>query len=315
MPENNSHSDKDEIIGKINRAIDKIIILNKSGISDVKRGLDKIQETNEMLPGLYYLRGVFNGDYNPAVWEDTIITGSLPAVNNQLSYVNNDLDGFVKITLSADENANEAQNYLVEKVSSTDYTAGTAISLGVNIENRIQVISPSYEPKYLTQNSEIFSSREQILSDLISILQPYNEEFILMIKGSESALLSNAPDTFSQSAYSMRDCYEKVLKFLAPSDVVKAQPWFEPTQGAPENVSRRSRIKYMLYGSGEYSEESEIARLDDEAGIAKDTLDVCIKRAHLHDPSLTRKEIMATIDLARRSLLRILTLYMQFHSK
>ena len=315
MSKKKSHDDKEEIIGKINQAIDKTNLLKKSGLSDINRGLDKIQTTNEMLPGLYYLQGVFNGDYDPLVWKDTVITGSLPGLNNQLSYVNDDLDGFVNLTLSADEHVNEAQNYFIEKVSSTDYTAGTAISLGVNIENRIQAINPSYEPKYYTQNPDIFSSREQILDDLISILQPYNEEFVLMVKGSESALLSDDPDTFSQSAHSMRECYENVLKYLAPSEVVKAQPWFKPTPGALEKVSRRSRIKYMLYGSGEYSDEVEISRLDDEAGIAKDTLDVCIKRAHLHDPSLTRNEIIANVDLGRRSLLRILTLYKQYHNK
>jgi hypothetical protein len=315
MPQNDFQIDKDKIIDKISRAIEKTNILKKSGISEINRGLDKIQMANGMLPGLHYLQCVFNRDYDPAVWKDTVITGSLPSINNQLSYVNNDLDEFLKITLSADEQSNAAQNYLAEKVSSTDFTAGTAFSLGVNIEYRIHAISPSYEPKYVTQDPEIIPSREKVLGDLLSNLQPYNDEFVIMVKGSESALQSDDPDTFSQSAHSMRECYEEVLRFLAPSDVVKAQPWFEPTEGALEKVSRRSRIRYMLYGSGKHFDESEMDRLDDEAGIAKDTLDICIKRAHLHDPSLTRNEIIGTIDLVRRSLLRILTLYKQYHNK
>jgi hypothetical protein len=133
-----------------------------------------------------------------------------------------------------------------------------------------------------------------------------------MLEGSESALGISTPDSQSQAAHSMRDCFQQLLEQLASSRVVKSQPWFTPTEGAPGGISRRSRLRYMLYGSGENVDARTIQQLDELADIAKDSLDLCIARAHDHDPSLTKEEVILVVDQARNTLLHVLKLYNSF---
>ena len=92
-------------------------------------------------------------------------------------------------------------------------------------------------------------------------------------------------------------------------------PGFEPVAGAPGGVSRRSRLQFMLYGSGENVDEDTIRQLDELAEIAKTSLDLCIARTHGHDPTLTKEEVVYAIDHARNELLNVLKLYNSFRGK
>ena len=136
-----------------------------------------------------------------------------------------------------------------------------------------------------------------------------------MLEGSETALGIDTPDSQSQAAHSMRDCFQQLLEQLAPSKVVESQPWFKPTDGAPGGISRRSRLRYMLYGSGENVDDRTIQQLDELSDIAKNSLDLCIARAHDHDPSLTKEEVLLVIDQARNALLHVLKLYNSFRAR
>ena len=135
-----------------------------------------------------------------------------------------------------------------------------------------------------------------------------------MLEGSEAALLTNTPDSQSQAAHSIRDCFQQLLEDLAPTKVVESLPWFESTEGAPGGISRRSRLRYMLYGSGENIDDGTIQKLDEVSDIAKNSLDLCIARAHERDPSLTKEEVILVVDQARNALIDVLRLYNSFRS-
>ena len=130
-----------------------------------------------------------------------------------------------------------------------------------------------------------------------------------MVQGSEETLFSGAKDSLSQAAHSMRDCFEKVIRELAPSECVKVQPWFLPTPEASDEVSRRSRLRYMLYGSGENIDQLFVKRLDDLAGFALNSLNICIGSAHNHELNATQDQTRLVIDNARYELLIILEAY------
>ena len=301
-------------VENIDQIISKTEMVKKLGQAETKRGLEKIEKADELLCEMNYLRGVFTKDHANEIWNDTIISGSATGIKNQLDFVNNDFKIILEKVNYADTEDIKAHNFFLDTVSSTDGSTDTAVYLGASIEKRIQAISPSYTPSLLELEPKILSSRETILSDLISILRPFGEKYVAMVKGSEVSISSDDPDSFSQGAHSMRDCFEDILKELAPSKIVKSQPWFEETPRAPGKVSRRSRLRYILYGSGENIDHSEIERFDGIAAIAKDALDICINRAHDHDPSLKRGEVRLAIDHARKSLLKILKLYNEFRN-
>jgi hypothetical protein len=132
-----------------------------------------------------------------------------------------------------------------------------------------------------------------------------------MLRGSEEALHNEGTDHLSHAAHSMRDLFQQLIEHLAPSEAVKAQSWFVATPGAPGGVSRMSRLRYMLYGTGENLDEEELRQLDDAAERAKIALDVSIARAHDHDPQLTGAEVELAIEHARFSLLEVLRRYAQ----
>lgn len=302
-------------VENIDQIIPKIEMIKRSGQAEVTRGLEKEQKADELLSEMNYLHRVLTQNHNNEYLNDPTISGSGFDMNNQLVHVNDDFEGILNTVYGSEINDAEVHTRFLNTISSTDSSAGTAVYLGASIEERIQSISPSYTPIFSTQKPNILSSRDTILSELIELLRPFGEKYISMIEGSENSILSDDPDSSSQAAHSMRDCFEEILKELAPSKVVRSQPWFEPTPGAPSNVSRRSRLRYMLYGSGENIDESDIKRYDDIAAAAKNSLDSCIKLAHDHDLSLTREETCLAIDQSRRSLLIILKLFNEFWNK
>jgi hypothetical protein len=129
-----------------------------------------------------------------------------------------------------------------------------------------------------------------------------------MIRGSEEALARDHPDALSQAAYSMRDCFQQLIEHLAPSEAVKVQPWFQPVSGPPDGVSRRQRLRF-IYRSGDSVDERTLTSLDNLADSAVNSLDLCIARAHQHDPELTREEVRLSIDQGRHALIRVLKLH------
>ena len=193
--------------------------------------------------------------------------------------------------------------------SHTGTTAGSALYLSAQIERRFESQVSNYTLVMNTVSPEAVGSRDETFRRLGEILRSFDPKYINMLEGSEEALQKDGPDHLSQAAHSMRDLFQQIIEDLAPSEAVKQQPWFEPTPGSPTGVSRRSRLRHILYGSGAYFDEADIRQLDEAATTAKTALDLCIARAHDHDPELRTIEVELAIDHARFALLQVLKRY------
>jgi len=293
----------------------KIKAVKEEGQAETKRGIEKIQKADELQREVDYLAHVYFQAHDPQHWGDEIVTQSGIMMTNRIKLFDEDLSTIQDYATSAKVVNEDNHRHFLSAVLTSGSSAGTAVYLGASVENRFRAIEPTYklapealEPKRLT-------SRETLFSDLKSILKPFGEKYVAMLEGSEAASANDNPDSQSQAAHSMRDCFQMLIEQLAPNKVVESQPWFVPVEGPPAGISRRSRLRYMLYGSGENIDDGLIQRFDELADIAKISLDICIARAHEHDPSLTKEEVRLGIDQARNSLVQILELYNNLRSQ
>jgi hypothetical protein len=287
----------------------KILATKKAGQLEAKRGLEKLKKANKLQQEADYLSRVLSQQHPSTCWEDPVISGSAIMLENRIALFDNDMDRIQSIACASNETDEALHKQFLGSVESSDSSAGTAIYLTASIERRLQKIEPFYQPTLDANKPERLTSRLTTLEELKSNLISFDSKYIAMVDGSEITLSAESPDCLSQAAHSIRDCFQQIIEDLAPSSVVNLQPWFTSTNGAPGGVSRRSRLMYILYGSGENIDEREIQRFDELAEIAKSSLDHVIDRAHYHDISLTKEEVQLAIDQARDSLLQILRLY------
>jgi len=305
---------KNELIDKwinesleyIEDAISKIESIKISGQKEAKRGLAKIRQSDHLLIYMHYLKRMLSGQKDKFQMKDPIITASLVDLNHQLFNLKSDVGNIAFGIENSQYIAEFWDSQFLMPYGSTDSTAYTSVYLGANIEKRLQSQFPDETPAIIDTEPDILPSRDEILSELIDLLKPIDEKYVSMVEGSEASLFSNKKDSLSQAAHSMRDCFQEVIEELAPTKVVLEQPWFEPTPEAPQKVSRRSRIRYILYGTGENYENSIVQRLDELAGIAKNSLDICTGKAHDHDLDNTQQITSLAIDHARINLITIL---------
>ena len=295
--------------------VPKVEAIKKEGQAEIKRGLEKVGEANDLLSEANYLAQVLNQPHDPQYWNDEIVTISGSWMEKRIEALDKGLDEILGL---AKEEGNLSAGYhqqFMNALPSTDSNAGTAIYLGAGIERRFTVIEPTYSAILFDFEPKRITSRDTLFQDLKNILEPFGKQYVAMLDGSESALLTNTPDSQSQAAHSMRDCFQQLLEQLAPSKVVETQPWFQTTAGAPGGISRRSRLRYMLYGSGENIDDKTIQQLDEVTEVAKNSLDLCIARAHEHDPGLTKEEVQLVVDQGRTALLNVLKQYNTFRGE
>ena len=290
----------------------KIESIKKHGQAEIRRGLEKVNEADKLQNESDYLGRVLKQPHESEYWDDEIINLSGVQLASSLSFLNQNVNRMANL---ADESGNIGDvehSRFVFALPTTDGSSGTAIYLGASIESRFQSIEPEYKAILAKSELSRLTSRDALFQELKSALAAFGEGFTTTLDGSEAALGTNTPDSLHQASHSMRDCFQQLIEYLAPSKVVKSQPWFEPTDGAPGGVSRRSRLKYMLYGTGENVDESTLQQLDVLSEIAKESLDLCMARAHGHDPTLAKNEVILAIDQARNNLLNVLKLYNRF---
>jgi hypothetical protein len=293
----------------------KIEVIKNEGQAEVHRGLEKVEEANKLQKEADYLGRVLSQPHDPQYWSDEIVTMSGVRLARSIESLGEDLDRMANIAQEGGGAANVYHARFAFALPSTDTSGGTAIYLGASIENRFLALEPSYQPVLSDLQPARITSRETLFQELKSAVKAFRKQYEAMVEGSETALHLETPDSLSQAAHSMRDCFQQLLDELAPSKVVETQPWFEATKGAPGGISRRSRLKYILYGSGENADEKTIQELDELSDFAKDALDLCMARAHDHDPTLTKAEVLLAIDQARNALLNVLKLYTNFRRK
>lgn len=280
-----------------------------AGQADIQRGLETVKAADKRLQEISYLEQVLNQGIPASSWQDEIVHATGMQLGGSIAFIRNDTHRLVGLYGEANRQEQATHTYLSGVTNSTGITSGSIVYMGAQIERRLQVVAPTYTPVLETSLPEQIGTRQQTYQELAEILNRYEPKYIHMLKGSETALRSTAMDNLSQAAHSMRDLFQQIIENLAPANAVKQQPWFKPTSNAPGGVSRMSRLRYILYGSGEMLDEREIERLNDAAERAKDSLDLAMARAHDHDPDLTEAEVELAIDHARFSLLQVLKRY------
>jgi hypothetical protein len=293
----------------------KIGAIKKEGQAEANRGIEKVRKADDLEHECQYIARVLSQSHSSASWQDEIVNSSGSWLVNRVEALDSDIDSALGYAKAAGAAGAAYHTQFVTAMSSTDSSSGTAVYLTAAIERRFQAIEPTYSPVLPDFEPKRLTSRDTLLRELRTLLPPLGPQFVACLDGSEAGLRSSDPDSLSQAAHSMRDCFQQSIEHLAPSKVVESQPWFEPTEGAPGGISRRSRLRYMLYGSGEYVDDTTIRRLDDLSEIAKISLDLCIARAHDHDTSLTTDEVRLVIDQARNALLHVLKQHNDFRSR
>ncbi len=274
--------------------------------SDVRRGLeiDRLVRNHQM--DLEYLDWVIDLKIPNQALDDGPYSrlgeymGGTVSINAQYVY---DIDQDYQ---AHGRQKQERHDTLVRKMGYAASSSGSAMLLGAQMVSRLEEYVPDRRLLVPPVNVQQLHSHDDILDSLKHLLEPFDGRFTFMLCGSEEALLRSDVDHLSQAAHSMRDLFQQLIEALAPSDVVRQQPWFKQTPEAPGGVSRRSRLKYMLYGSGERFGEKELTQLDTVADSAKGALDLIQDRAHRHDPTLKVEEVRLAIDAARWALVTIL---------
>ena len=293
----------------------KIESIKKQGQAEIRRGHEKVEVANKFQQEADYLGRVLSQYHEPEYWNDEIITVTGTYLANSISFLDQNIDRLASITYESGELDEAGHVRFVFALPSTDTSGGTAVYLAASIENRFIAIDPAHTTVFAESEPNRLTSRDTLFQELRSALVVFGDKYVTMLEGSEAALDIGTPDSLHQAAHSMRDCFQQLIEYLAPSEVVKTQPWFTPTVGAPGGVSRRSRLKYVLYGSGENVDENIIHQLDVLSDIAKNSLDFCMARAHGHDTTLTKEDVVYAVDQARNELLNVLRLYNRFRRK
>ena len=136
-------------------------------------------------------------------------------------------------------------------------------------------------------------------------LADLSPEFIEMRRGAWRAAQSLAPDTLRQAAHSGRELVSQVLRRVSPDEDVRAQSWFTPNPGKPQEVPRKARYKHAMLKRGRGWSESDL----DVALKAGDLLEAQHRKlsanAHAHGP-VDRQAVhdaLSTMDMVLRILL------------
>jgi len=285
--------------------------VEQEGKDEIRRGLEKINTVRNLYTELHYVEDVLTQDTFPnELWNDEYVTASGIHLSNALNRFDINTQHIPGLLSGGAAFGDDQHDLIILRLNQTSTDSGSAIYMGAGIERRLESINPDYQPFVIVNPPERLETRENLLSELKERILIYGDPFVHMLSGSEEALDSNTPDHLSQASHSMRDLFQQLIEFLAPTKVVKKQPWYEFVDGPQDGVSRRQRLRYMLYGSGLGFEEDIIQQLDETAKDAKESLDLIINRAHNHDPDLTLNEVSNAIDFARFSLNEVLEIHL-----
>ena len=94
----------------------------------------------------------------------------------------------------------------------------------------------------ITESGRIALS-QRALDDLDVALKRINPTLCDLRDGASQSLLSDDPDGKRQAAHSMRELIRQVLTILAPTEILKAEPGFQPSK---DGVTRRMRIRHII---------------------------------------------------------------------
>lgn len=290
---------------KLENTREDIETIRKEGQKEIKSGLVKVNFANQLDREASYIYQVLNRSQSSGTWSDEIVQSTGVLLGGTVDYLRQETSRLAGLAIASNVASEKPNTQFIKAVYSTDAPSASSVFLAASMENRLISLDPEENSK-ITVLPEKLSSRDTVFLELMGTIQEFDPRFGAMLKGSEEALEARTTDHLSQAAHSMRDLFQQLIESLAPRKAVESQPWFIPTEGAPGGVSRSSRLRFILYRSGEAVDENLIEQYDRSANTAKEALDLCIARAHDHDQSLTALEVQYAIDQARYALLNVL---------
>ena len=202
--------------------------------------------------------------------------------------------------------------YLISTVDNSLFACDTSLMNTLDIARRYSTT----DTLKLDENEELrelgLKTHDEIFEELLDLLEGYNKKYTKMLIGSEEALKSEHEDSKCQATHSMRDLFQQFLEENAPNIILKDLAWFEETKGAPGGVSRRSRLKYFIYGNCKNINERILGNLDQIVNDAKTTLDIAQEYAHNHSIDIDLDTAKSIIDKIRSSRIEAINLHTEY---
>lgn len=292
---------------------DSISLISQSGQEEIERGKAKVDVAASLNNDQKYLSAFFSKDINPNLLNNEQICKDGQMLAGTIDYLYQESSAY------ADSSSCFPANGTYKPVINTlQYSSDISSASAVYIVKSIETKFMELDPTYLTVDSDLLPNRIRSSDDVYFLLRnelsKFGHKYVIQLEGSKAGLESKAPDSLSQAAHSMRDCFELLIKVLAPDDSVKSQPWFQPEKNAPSGVTRRSRLRYIFYKSGAGLQEGTIRKIDDQIQQAVIALNDCINLAHKHDLSVSHSLTKNAIELLRSHLLDVIKVYNQLRN-
>ena len=275
------------------RTLDNMAKLEADSNDRIDFELENLDCYRGLKERMHYVVQELEESYSPQAWKDE----GTQQLRQQVS-------GTLSVLVGATGNAVQRSRQLGhpedpqwgEFKNATAATFDTAGSAAYSVAQIKVVAHPRKQDVSLSADWQQVMAPEQPLEDLEQLLSEFDPRYLNMLEGARQGLRQPGADRPRQAAHSMRELFMQIVRELAPSEAVKAQPWYDPGQDDTDKgkVSRKSRIRYILYGSGRGFDDDQLAQLDQLAGSALKALDVCTGKTHGHNPELAEAKIAVT---------------------
>jgi len=282
-----------------------IASIESSGKEDINRGQAKLRYAATLKKDQEFLSVFFAQDIDPEILNNKKIAYNGQRLLHAIDSLFPESSGITTADFTSILDSNSIPT-IRTSLSSTDISSASAVYFARSIDTDIKEIDPFYRALEQAFPVNRFSSGEESFTRLRNELNKLGESFVLQLDGSKAALENNTADNLSQAAHSMRDCFEFVIKSMAPDEKVKSQNWYTEVEGAPGGVSRRQRLRLIYNDSSIGASESVLQKIDQNIQDAIDALNECIKQAHLHDPAASHDFVKNAIELAQSHLLTLI---------
>lgn len=280
--------------------------IRDSGISDIQKGLRKVEYVESVESDLRYTSAflstssveLYSGDEQISMFGE-MLGGTITNLADETARVN-------RMCSIERKNGEFDLNSLTSLHASTDITSASTVILTHSIEERIRSLDTTYIPVSSASPPERLYDHEGILNKLKEKLSKLGKTYLLILESSEKSLLRGGSGDLIQAAHSMRECFEKTVNELAPEKLVKIQPWFLAEYPESRGVPRIAKLMFIVRNSKKQFLQDDLKSLEYQMNNAKCVMDVCLKIAHGHLPEGGPDMLRTNIDLLRFYLLTIL---------
>jgi hypothetical protein len=148
------------------------------------------------------------------------------------------------------------------------------------------------------------------LDELDAALEKLDTHLIEVRRGIWSALDSGQPHSLAQAAHSARELVDQVLKAGAPDDKVRAAPSFQPDASSSSGITRRMRLKFLMWEYKSEMSENDLAIAEAAADLVLAVERKLMAEAHSRTEN-EYEEVKSAVVAAETTLRAVLVPAMQ----